>query len=331
MRRRIVSLTLLASGIALAPVHAQTLNARCAGEQSGDACQKAVDLMNFMGPQLGTLISGGNATLGLTGTLGGIGRFSVGVRANLLQEGTLPDIEARSFSSGPAGAPENFTVRDQVIGFPTADVAIGLFDGLPVGPVRVGALDVIANVAYVPKVSEADFSVEPEEGSLRFGFGGRLGLLGESALWPSVSVSYVTRDLPPTNIAAVSQDDSAALRDFDIETTAWRVVVGKKFGVFGISAGYGKDEYDLRALVYYSVTAGILAPRIRPDPANLPRVSQSVRRNNAFIDLGVDLKVLKFAFEIGQVSGGDISTYNTFSKPADDDRLYGSLGLRFGL
>lgn len=330
MSRLVVSLALVATSFTL-PLGAQSVDSRCTGEQSGDACQKAVDLMNYMGPQLGTLISGGNATLGLPGTLGGIGRFSFGVRANFLKEGTLPDIEATPFTSGPVGAPENYTVRDQLIGFPTADVAVGLFDGLPVGPARVGSLDVIANVAYVPRVNENDFSVEPKDGSLKFGFGGRLGLLGESPLWPSVSVSYLARDLPTMSVGAVSQGDSAALRNFNVETSAWRVIVGKKFGVFGISAGYGKDQYDLDAEVYYSVDPGLLAPRVRPDPANPPRVSQSVERSNAFIDFGMDFKVVKLAFEVGQVSGGDISTYNRFSKPADDDRLYGSIGLRFGL
>lgn len=331
MRTRIVCFAFLISCIAFDPIRAQTLDARCASEQSGDACQKAVDLMNYMGPQLGTLISGGNATLGLTGTLGGIGHFSVGVRGNLMQKGTLPDVEATPFTSGPAGAPENYAVRDQVIGFPTADVAVGVFDGVPVGPVRIGAFDVIANVSYVPRVTEDDFSIEPEKGSLRFGFGGRLGLLGESALWPSVSLTYLARNLPTTTIGAVSRGDSAALRDLDIETTAWRLVVGKKFSIFGIAAGYGQDEYDLQARVYYSVDPGFLAPRLRPDPNNLPRANQSVTRSNAFIDLGIDLKLLKLAFEIGQVTGGNIPTYNTFSKPADDDRLYGSVGLRFGL
>ena len=44
-----------------------------------DACQKALDLLNYMTPQLGTLIAGGNATLGQGGTLGGLGTLRVGV------------------------------------------------------------------------------------------------------------------------------------------------------------------------------------------------------------------------------------------------------------
>ena len=47
-----------------------------------DACQQAVDVYQFMAPQLGLALTGGNATLGQGGALGGLGHFSIGVRAN---------------------------------------------------------------------------------------------------------------------------------------------------------------------------------------------------------------------------------------------------------
>ena len=47
-----------------------------------DACQKAIDLFQYMAPQLGALLAGGNATQGLTGTLGGLGHMVIGVRVN---------------------------------------------------------------------------------------------------------------------------------------------------------------------------------------------------------------------------------------------------------
>src|SRR3954468_7535287 len=59
---------------------------------SQDACQKAIDLFQYMAPQLGTMIAGGNQTLGQGGTLGGLGHFSAGLRVNLLQ-GSLPQVQ----------------------------------------------------------------------------------------------------------------------------------------------------------------------------------------------------------------------------------------------
>src|SRR4051812_31390303 len=59
---------------------------------SQDACQKAIDLFNYMAPQLGVSITGGNATLGKGGTLGGLGHFSLGLRVNVVQ-GSVPQIQ----------------------------------------------------------------------------------------------------------------------------------------------------------------------------------------------------------------------------------------------
>jgi len=45
----------------------------------------------------------------------------------------------------------------------------------------------------------------------------------------------------------------------------------------------------------------------------------------------VNLLLSNLNAEIGQVSGGTIHTFNTFSgKQAADSRLYGSVGARFG-
>ena len=38
--------------------------------------------------------------------------------------------------------------------------------------------------------------------------------------------------------------------------------------------------------------------------------------------------IAKVVAEVGQVSGGDVSVYNSFSQAADKSRLYGSVGIR---
>src|SRR5678815_1661452 len=66
-----------------------------------DGCQQAYDLFQFMAPQLGISLAGGNATLGQGGTLGGLGHFTIGVRGNVVQ-GLLPDVGA--FQQSTTGA-----------------------------------------------------------------------------------------------------------------------------------------------------------------------------------------------------------------------------------
>ena len=89
-----------------------------------DACQKAVDLFNFMAPQLGTSITGGNATLGSASSLGGLGHFSIGLRGNVIR-GQIP--QTNGVSLGVTGAQRSdFAPKSQVIGLPAAEAAIGL-------------------------------------------------------------------------------------------------------------------------------------------------------------------------------------------------------------
>ena len=77
---------------AAAALPAQSIDPHCSdpaivgvAHQGGDACQKVADLFNYMNMQLGTWVAGGNPTLGQGGTLGGLGHFSVGVRANVMK------------------------------------------------------------------------------------------------------------------------------------------------------------------------------------------------------------------------------------------------------
>ena len=57
-----------------------------------DACQEAYDLYQFMSPQLGLALAGGNATIGQGSVLGGLGHLSIGVRGNVFN-GTLPKVD----------------------------------------------------------------------------------------------------------------------------------------------------------------------------------------------------------------------------------------------
>ena len=61
---------------------------------AADACPKAVDLLNFMTPQLSTALVGGSPTLGQGGVLGGLGHFSIDIRGSAVN-GQLPTAQQR--------------------------------------------------------------------------------------------------------------------------------------------------------------------------------------------------------------------------------------------
>jgi hypothetical protein len=60
--------------------------------------------------------------------------------------------------------------------------------------------------------------------------------------------------------------------------------------------------------------------------------SQSLTRTNYFVNASFSLLLAKLTAEVGQSTGGTVTTFNSFdgSQPAGS-RTYGSLGVRFGL
>jgi len=294
---------------------------------SQDACQKAIDLFAYLAPQLATSIAGGNATLGMAGSLGGLGHFSAGLRVNALQ-GSLPQVQNVTLQTNGASNSPPIDTKTQLFPMPTAELAIGVFKGLPLAITNVGGVDLLVSVAYLPEFNSSGVSVKVPNGSLKLGYGARVGILQESLLVPGVSVSYVRRDLPTVNIAANSGNDSLYVNNFSLKTTAWRVVASKGLLLFGFAAGIGQDKYESSTDISAHVAARTLTPAANAGPVAL---SQNITRTNVFADLSLNLLLFKLTGEIGQVSGGTINTYNTFSgTQAADSRIYGSVGARFG-
>src|SRR3954467_15539113 len=126
-------------------LNAQGISSQCpsgttAQRVSQDACQKAVDLFQYMAPQLGTSITGGNATLGQGGSLGGLGHFSVGLRINAVQ-GSLPQVQDASVRPVVTGMQQSqYDTKNQILPMPTADLAVGVFKGLPLAITNVGGV-----------------------------------------------------------------------------------------------------------------------------------------------------------------------------------------------
>ena len=294
-----------------------------------DACQKAIDLFQYMAPQLGTAISGGNATLGQGGTLGGLGHFLIDVRVNAIQ-GSVPQVDQVTPSVQGAQSTQ-FETKDQYIPMPTADLALGIFKGLPLAITNVGGIDLLVSASYLPAFDASGVSVKVPDGSLKVGYGVRLGILQESLLTPGISVTYLRRDLPTVSITADNGADTLAVNDLSLKTKAWRVVASKSLLLFGLAVGAGQDQYESSADVRASVAPQPPFTTTRTVAAPTNPISQKMTRQNYFADLSINLLILKLTGEIGQVSGGTVNTFNTFSgKQAADSRIYGSVGARFG-
>jgi hypothetical protein len=326
------SWSVMAAGVAMAvaaagPARAQSsLSPACpsgaqgsAAQVTQDGCQQAVDVFNYMAPQLGAAIAGGNATLGQGGTLGGFPHFSIGLRANAVA-GTLPQVD--QFSQSVTGAQQQTlpTKDNQPLPMPVVDAAIGIWSGIPLGVTNVAGIDLLVNAAYIPDVTQNSLTVKTPNGSLKLGYGVRVGIIQESVALPGVAVTYLKRDLPVVTLQGTSGNNTFDVSNANISTTAYRLVASKHFVIFGLAAGIGQDKYsqsaDVQATVFGQTSQQV-------------SLSQDVTRTNMFGDLSINLPVFKLIGEIGQVSGGSVATYNTFAgKDANASRLYGSVGLR---
>lgn len=299
----------------------------------GNACQMAVDLFHYMNPQLGMLITGGNATLGQAGPLGGLGKFAFTLRANLTPELTVPQLASEDLS-GPVEQ-RSYATRDQMGGFPVADAAIGIWGGIPLGLARVGGVDALVNVFYVPTslIGSLDgdgYGIALPDGGMRLGYGARLGVLSESALLPGVSITYLQRNLPKMNFAGFTEDnllatpDSVRVQGLEVRTSSWRLVAGKNLGPLAFAAGYGQDRYRTEASLDWVVHG-----TFNDDRGGLD-VRQNVTRSNMFADVSFNLFLFRVVGELGQVTGGKITTYNEFDVAPGKARTYGAIGIRFG-
>lgn len=331
MRFRSIAVTLLtivAASAAQAQGGGGTAHTSCRGP-AADACQQAVDFFQYMAPQLGTAMTGGNATLAQGGSLGGprfglMPRFALGVRVNAVQGNAAdfsPALVITTNPNQPPPAARRLLSEPAVVPMPAVDLAVGVFKGIPLALSNVGGVDLLLSALYVPNYKGDEFSITPDN-NLSIGYGIRIGLLQESLLVPGVGFSYLTRKTPKTTLAVSQTGSSATVRDLELKSNAWRLTVSKSLLLFGLAAGVGQDTYDAST----SVTAAVSGQSVPSFD-----VAQNVTRTNYFADVSMNLFLLKLVGSVGMVSGGEILTYNSYANPADKSRLYGSVGVRIGL
>jgi hypothetical protein len=305
---------------------------------TANARMQARDLFQYLAPQIAQSLVGGNVTLGQTSTVGGLGHFSLGVKGTVLA-GSVPDVGnfPQCYTNAQNSTP--LPTKSQVLGLPSADAAIGIFGGLPLALTNVGGVDLLVSASYIPEVSPGGVRVRTPDGSLQLGYGARLGLLSESILVPGVSLSYMKRDLPRVNVFANTNNDTLAVTGLKVKTTAWRLTASKSLIFFGIAAGVGQDKFKsnvdtIRANVAVpaGTVGGVAVPVGTRYNTAVVGPSQELTRTNYFLNVSLNMLLAKLTAEVGQSTGGTVSTFNSFSgsQPAGA-RTYGSLGLRFGL
>ncbi len=333
---------LIAAGLAFAgagSLQAQGLsapvcpNSTTSQQYAQDACQQAYDLYQFLAPQLGLAVAGGNATLGSASTQGGLGHFSVGIRGNFFP-GYIPDVGAFSSRNTGASPARTLPSKHQLLGAPIADAAIGIFKGLPLGLTNVGGVDLLLSATYIPTIDASSVKITPDQ-NLQLGYGVRIGLLQESILVPGVSFSYLKRDLPTTTIIGTSSGQSLNINNAKVKTDAWRLTASKNLLLLNLAAGVGQDHYkssaDIVATVSGSTTVGGVTVPYN-GTSTIPDTRQSLTRTNAFLDAALAVPFVKLVGEVGYATGGTVDTYNSFSTGrADKGQVYFSAGLRFGL
>lgn len=315
-----------------APLAAQSsVNPQCSAVVTQDACQKAIDVFQYVAPQLGTIIAGGNATLGVGGTLGGLGHIYVSGRATVVSS-NLPQVDQVTPSTSGARS-DQYPTQTQIAGIPQADVAIGLFRGIPLGVTNVGGIDLLGSVSYLPSINASGIRLSAPNGSLKFGGGVRLGIVQESILFPGISVTYLRRGLPTVDLLANNgSGDTLHVSDINISTDSYRIVASKSLLMLGIAAGVGQDRYSTSAsgsaYVAARGIAGVGSPAQRVGPISM---SQKLTRTTYFVDGTLDLLLVKLIGEVGRTSAVNIPTYNSFAgSAAGAAQTFGAVGVRLG-
>ena len=325
--RRLAVLALSAAALSF-PLHAQST--QCTGQAAAlrDACQKGTDIFEMLAPQVNGALTGGGPVLGSSRAVRGL---SIGLRVNAV-DGRAPDLANVRLSSTGIVRSTIPTTRVPVPG-PAVDVAVGLFPGVSLGLQRVLAIDALVNVAYIPSRDIKDFTVKTTNGSLKLGYGARVGLLADRMLMPAVAVSYFRRSLPTasfsttftSSVSGVTTNDSLVLNKLSIRNDALRLSLSKKLGFIEIGGGVGQDKYRTSTILHARVS-----PSIGSSVTSDVTLNQEIKRNAAYGSLALNLFKLRIGAEAGSIFGGDsLATYNTFTDgKLNEQHLFGSVGLR---
>jgi hypothetical protein len=307
------------------PLDAQG-NAQCAmrssgplgGTQAQNVCNVAVEAASVFAPVAGILVTGGNPFLGSTGGLDGFPHLGITLRVNATQI-VIPDLNYNGVGTTVAAG------QKLVAPAPLVEGALGIFGGLRNGSLAFDALGSaqllptgLINNVYIDVTAQHIGSI-----ALGLGFGGRLTLIGEGDVLPAVTVSVMRRNLPTIGVGNLIKGDRYSFAS-DLASTEYRAAIGKRFGPLALGAGAGWTDYLSNGEIVFlnPVTS------VAEDPVTI-NVNDS--RVVGFLDGGLALGRIYLIAEAGMQRGKDLGLVTTFSgNDPKDQRLFGSLGLRFG-
>ena len=281
-------------------------------------CDAAVDGTRAFHPVAGLLVSGGNPVLGTGGTLGGLGHFSLTVRANAARV-VLPE-------TGYDGSSGTVPASDELFApVPLLEAAAGLYGGLPSGLL---AVDALASAQLLPtdqldNLAVAQGARRIGDVALGLGFGARVGLLQEIGPIPAVSLSLMRRDIPQLSYGDIGDGDQYRYA-VDLHATNLRLVASKRLAIVDVAAGVGWDKYTGDATIQFrDPLTSVVQPAIELE------LDQS--RALLFLDAGLDLRALRLVGEVGYQTGKDQELSTDFEDfDTTSGKVFGSLGLRVG-
>jgi hypothetical protein len=127
------------------------------------------------------------------------------------------------------------------------------------------------------------------------------------------------RNLPVMDFGfSTDGGDQFNINDFAVNTTSWRLSAQKNLLLLQLGAGIGGDTYDFSTSASGSVDGNAFGFE----------AAQKLSRTTMYGSLGINLLLVKIVGEVGQVSGGSVTTFNEFVEPADKTRMYGTIGVR---
>jgi len=313
------SLAALALIAVAAPLAAQT--ATSCTTITADACQKSEDLFRYLTPQLGGALAGGNPLLGSGDVLGGLGHFSLGLRATAVR-GSLPQFDGITVSSTGRVA-SDIAVEEQWVPVPVVDASLGIYKGFNLGVTRVGGIDALVSATYLPTLEGDETDISLDDGNFKVGYGARVGLIQEAIIIPAITFTYLQRGLPALSVNTETDDGAqVGVQGLEIDVASWRVIATKSFLIFDLSAGYGSDNITTGGQVRASAPGSGLTETVG--------LNNDVTRTVIFAGLTLSLGPIALAGEIGQATGGSLATFNRFDAEVNAARGFASVGLRFG-
>ncbi|HTS90035.1 MAG TPA: hypothetical protein VMG41_16190 [Gemmatimonadales bacterium] len=322
MRRKPV-LLLMALACGPARVSAQTPYPACnrpivtASSDNINLCNAAVDGANVFQPVAGLLMSGGNAVLGSTHTLGGLGHFAITARVNATELKT-PSLNYNGATDTVGSGSKIFAPA------PLVEAAAGVLGGF--GSSGFLSLDVLGSAQLLPTTQVKNLSVDPNArkiGSvaLGLGYGARVGVIKGGSLIPAVTVSAMHRSIPRLTVGSLTSGDNYSFST-DLSVTNLRAVAGYKLAILDVGAGLGWDKYTSGTRILFKDQLVS-----QTDTVNL---NLDNSRKLAFLTAGLDLPIIKIGAEVGYQLGKTETLKTVFiGNDPSASRLFAGAGVRF--